>query len=520
MTHQGTNPSFRDIVQFLFKYHFSILLFTITTILVAVVYISVVPEKYEANSKLLVKISQEDIADSTEIIRTSGMLTTMSTAEIINSEIELLRGRHIIEAVLDKLDIDSRLVTISAPESFWQKIKYFLKAAVSHLMDLVNKVLLKFGLTQKLSEREQMILTIQNNMHADYIQNSSTINVSFEHASSDLAALIVNLAVQTFIEMRGKVHGANEDLDFFNEKTSLAKQQLELSEDDLHDYKQKWKVTAIDEQISHELSLIMELERAHDETIIELTRKAKKYELTRNQLDINNAQHNENSITSSSELLNALKIRLLELETNRNELSVKYNEDHFLITSLTETIKNIEKEIANEEIKSSIEIDNNSLRQQVAMIQNLLQQSINRLQKYNTVKYRLKRLTRQVEENEKLYNLYLKKAEEARILHEMDSAKLTNIKIIEPAYTPIIPKRLINFIPQKLLILVLSVLFGLLAGISFAITVDILDHSIKSPRDLEDKLGLTVLGTISKHKHPNTEKLISKLTDLESDPKI
>jgi len=67
----------------------------------------------------------------------------------------------------------------------------------------------------------------------------------------------------------------------------------------------------------------------------------------------------------------------------------------------------------------------------------------------------------------------------------------TSVKIIEEAVVPSMPVR-----PRRARIVFLSVLLGLLAGVGLAFVVEYADDKIRTPEDLEERVGLPVLGYV------------------------
>jgi uncharacterized protein involved in exopolysaccharide biosynthesis len=111
------------------------------------------------------------------------------------------------------------------------------------------------------------------------------------------------------------------------------------------------------------------------------------------------------------------------------------------------------------------------------------------------VELRLKELDRQVTLNEANYQLYVKNMEEARISNAMDSQKLANISIVEPASPPIQPVK-----PKKVLNIILSIILGGVAAVGVAFSSEYLSHSFNNSEDVKKHLDLPVLASIQEMK--------------------
>jgi len=117
------------------------------------------------------------------------------------------------------------------------------------------------------------------------------------------------------------------------------------------------------------------------------------------------------------------------------------------------------------------------------------------LEKLNRAEVDLNNLQRQVETNHQNYKLYLTKLEESRISNAMDMEKIANVSVIQPARVPIKPIK-----PRKLLNIVLAIFLGGIGGLGLAFFSEYMDHSIKTPEEVETRLELSHLISIPKLK--------------------
>ncbi len=98
------------------------------------------------------------------------------------------------------------------------------------------------------------------------------------------------------------------------------------------------------------------------------------------------------------------------------------------------------------------------------------------------------RLDRTREENEKLYGLLNARMKEADLARMM---RANNLRIVETATVPGAP-----ISPRVALNVMVGLLGGLLLGIGLPLLREQLDSSIKTPADIEEKLGATFLGLL------------------------
>jgi capsular exopolysaccharide synthesis family protein len=97
-------------------------------------------------------------------------------------------------------------------------------------------------------------------------------------------------------------------------------------------------------------------------------------------------------------------------------------------------------------------------------------------------------LQREVQTNRNLYDTFFTRIKQANDSLELQTA---NARIIDPAVTPSSP-----FKPRKALLVVLALVLSLMFGGLLAFMLDYLDSTFKGAEDVEDKLGVSMLGMV------------------------
>lgn len=155
------------------------------------------------------------------------------------------------------------------------------------------------------------------------------------------------------------------------------------------------------------------------------------------------------------------KIKLLDLQTKRKELEIRFTAQHPSIQALDSTIRDIQAQLRAMESKA---------KTLPGIEQDLL------------------RLTRDVKVNNELYTNLLNSFQQLRLVKE---GKVGNVRIVDVAVKPEKPVK-----PQRSLVLALSGVMGLLAGLGLAFLRNSLRPGIKNAEALEHSLGMHVFATI------------------------
>ena len=156
-----------------------------------------------------------------------------------------------------------------------------------------------------------------------------------------------------------------------------------------------------------------------------------------------------------------LKVKLFDLQAKRKELETRYTAEHPSMQALDGTIRDI---------------------------QGLLRSMDGKVKTLPGIEQDLLRLTRDVKVDNELYTNLLNSYQQLRLIKE---GKVGNVRIIDTAVAPERPVK-----PQRAIVLALSAMLGLLAGLVFAFVRNSLRPGIKNAEEVEQHLGLGVFATV------------------------
>ena len=195
--------------------------------------------------------------------------------------------------------------------------------------------------------------------------------------------------------------------------------------------------------------------------------------------------------------MSVIRNKVSELKLQEEKLLGSYNEQSIPVVKIRQEIARAKQLLDKEEktyhgkAVSSISQNISALKAKEASQQQHLTTYQAELNKINSAEMRLGELERQVKINEDNYQLYLKKMEEARISNAMDSQKLANISVVDPALPPLKPVK-----PKILLNIILSILLGGFASIGLAFSLEYFSHTFSKPEEVEQQASLKVLAAI------------------------
>jgi succinoglycan biosynthesis transport protein ExoP len=218
------------------------------------------------------------------------------------------------------------------------------------------------------------------------------------------------------------------------------------------------------------------------------------------------------AVLDSSIVMEAISIKT-KLERQVSELSERYGDKHPKMISARADLRDADKRLKAEvdkalnNVRKEYELAAAQDREFRAMI--ALQQ--NEMREVSGKAFQMSQLEREVETSRQLYETFLARFKEADVADEYD---VPNARVIDRAIVPTTP-----FKPNRKRIVMISIVIGLGIGIALAFLRDYLDSTFKTKEDVENYLGLPVIGLVPLMKSgPMTRSSIERimLTDPRS----
>lgn len=498
----------RDIMYVLFRHKWKMFFFFAAVVCFTTAATLLSPAIYRSDAKLLLKIGRESV--TLDPTATTGPVISVSQSRLseINSEIEILRGRDLIEQVVDSIGCDQLLMkshTAGAGSSTLQWLQ-----PIKSVLGWPKDILRQLGMSDTLSEREQVLLGVFDNLYVGAEKDSNIIKISYSTKSPEMAQKVVSELIDLSLEKHIAAHRTPGSYEFFVEQTAHLKDKLNASEDKLKALKNKVGITSIEQQqtILLERLRLLEVEKDTTEsTLASSTAKVQSLEEAIAQIPETMVLEETTGYPSSG--ADAMREELFRLQIEEQKLLKNYGEDTRSVISIRQEIARAEELLKKEQDRTQItkglnrsyeelklalltektnqaalEMKRNSLNQQI----NAAQQDLAPL---NEVEMEIADLMRDISMHEANLRKYSENLEQARIDDAMESRRISNISVIQEATLPVKPVS-----PRKLLNLGLGFFLGVFGALLLAIISELMDHTLKSPHDIEDKLHLSCLGYI------------------------
>ena len=474
---ESSGYGLRDVFTVIFKHRKKIIGIFLAIVAVVALVTFQLPPEYEAKSSLLVKMGREYM--SRPEVGENRQVMSMGQAEVTQSEIQIMTNENLIMKVISKIGLD--------------RMYPGMAKAPSSPVDPVQAAAAIF----------------KTNLTVEAIKNSTVIEVSFKHRDPKIAAQAVNLLVEYFKEKHLQVF--SDPASSFTEN-QLAAYELKLreSENNLQAFKQKSRVFSIDEQKSLLLRQKGDIDAAlrTSETVIhELQGKIPSLKARMNAISRNKSY----SQPEKDRIIDDTKNKILAMQLEEQQLLKKYTETNPLVVNFRKEMELVRNFLRDQEqdlvgkaktgnaIYQGIEMDLiraetelSSQKGRMASLKQQFNQISQEVQQLDHSEKDLQALKREQVINEKNYQTYVTRAEEARISQNMDRLKLVNISVIQQATAPAEP-----IASKKGKYMLQGVIFGLIAGLGTAFLAEYLRQGLSTPEAVERRIGLPVLATIS-----------------------
>ena len=491
-------PTLRDIATPLFRHPKLVLLTFLGLVLCTVLGIILLPKDYEAKMKILVKRERVDAAVS------PGRDAVMSnpggvTEEELNSEVELLKSRDLLEKVVISCNLQELLSS-----HFWD---WLLPASAT------NESADRQGSEKKIS---QAVLSLENKLQIEPLRKTDLIQVTYDSPDPQLAARVLRTLGSLYLEKTVEVHRPPGAFDFFQAESQHYDQHLQAAEAELTKFDREKGVA--DPQLEKQIALqkLSEFVATYNSTQVAIKEGEKRTRVVQEQL-VTTPEQTVSQVRSSENqfLMQQLKTTLLDLQLKRTALLENFKPDYRTVQEvqkqIDQTIATITKAENSPELEETkdrnpsyewLQSELTKSNAELASLHARADETLSIIRQYRAQLGTIdvngaaqQNLLREVKEAEGNDLLYKQKREEARIGDALDRQRIVNVAIAEAATVPALPAH-----PHWALTLLLGILLACLVSPGVAFAVDYFDPSLRTPDELRDVLQIPVLAALPKEK--------------------
>ncbi len=499
---EGVN-CLRNVLSILFRHKLYIFVIFFSTVTFVTVFTLISPGIYQSDAKLFIQLGRESVSVDPSVVGPTTSVRSDRESEL-NSEVAALKSRVLVEQAVDDF---GPIAILNSPES------ELISNADSQLINFGKNLLIKLGLKSPLPLSEIAVAKVMKNLTVVAEKQSYIINLAFRSESPGLARDILNVVISKYLDRHILMHRAQAPLQFFEQRADNLRVALNHKEEILKNFQEQNSMFAIEGQKGIVLEQVNLLQIEIDQVVSLIGASSAEIESIKSSLQGRSPNHEINRVVGlPNRTVEAIKDRIFELLAQEADLAARYPDTDRALIDLRDKIRLAENQLSQEsvaltEITHGVDTNYQALHLRLADEQAQLQ-ALNARQ--NILEYQLKErkadllvlsrheislngFQREIDIANIEYQRYREHLQRAKISEELDSGRISNVSIVQPPTMSLVPIK-----PRKALNILLGMLLGLSGGLGLAFFREYIDSTIKVPEDVENKLGLPVLASISR----------------------
>jgi len=516
----------RDVYRAFSRHKRKAVLFFVAVMTGVVLFTLLCPKEYRSEGKLFLRLGRENaMLDATATLGENPIAVVPQSRENeINSVVELLQSRMLLEKVVDQLgpavvlggdaqapSAEGDVAESDSAAGWVHEASVPFAAALSAGKGL----LLQLTSSGDLDDRERAVLNMTKHLKVAAAKKSNVIEVSCEGPQPRLCQTIVAKLIDVYLDEHVRLNRTRGSYDFFAEQTKHLRDDLTVKEADLRDLKNNTGLASPGDQRQIIVARIgrLEDELLHAESARAVT-EAKVAQLRQRLAALPDTQVTNETSGFSNEGTDRMRDQFYALQVREKDAQARYTEDHPRMRQIREQVaasravleqeeqnrKQVTKEpsrlhhqaelalLTEEPLLASLQAQAGRLRTQLADVRG-------ELGTLNENQMRLATLQREVDLLEADYRKYSVNLEQARIDQQLETQRMSNITVAQPASYEPRPVR-----PRKLWNLLLGLCAGLCGAVALPLLLEQWDHSPRTPEDVEKRLDLPTLATVPRLK--------------------
>jgi uncharacterized protein involved in exopolysaccharide biosynthesis len=483
--HRPYSFTARDVVAIGFRHQRVLVLCFVGVVLGVSLSAVLLPAKYRAETKLLVKRDRVDPVVSPDQNAPMMFHDTVSEEEI-NSEVELIQSPDVLQKVVTTCGLDK---------------KKFLSS------------LLHPGQTPQ-NRTDKAVQDLRSDLVLEVIKKTNVISIAYESHDPQLAQRVLSALDGAYLQKHLDVHHPAGQFQFFDEQAEQYKKDMLAAEAQLKGFADQQGGVAPTTMRDMTLQKLADFNGALETTRASIAENQKRI------ADLEGQVHSTPTRLTTqmkqgdnAQVLQNLKATLLTLEMKRTELLTKYQPSYPLVQEVDRQITDTRLALTKEETspvkeeitdqnptyawaeselaKSKADLAGFQARETaLTAIVNVYMTQARQLEQQGILQGDLTRTERADEAN---YLLYTKKKEEARIEDALDQTRLLNVSVAQYPLLPSLPTRS----PWVFALVACLLAAGVSLGVVFAL--DYADQSFRTPSEVMSELRIPVLAAVPIH---------------------
>jgi capsular exopolysaccharide synthesis family protein len=338
------------------------------------------------------------------------------------------------------------------------------------------------------------------------VRDSHLLAVVVEGADPERSALVANAVARSFEEyhLESKMAVSDEAFSFLHRQAGQQEQRLIEAQDALQQFREDVRIVSLDVN-DRQNPVFARLGRLSEElTEVEMERVALAAQL--DLIEESLAPERRTELAGNERLLavpqvrldatvNAVRTSLVKAEQDAIALADVYGEGHPQMQAARAKTRLLHERLADalQQVAGSLAPQLEALRRREDELRRQHEQQNETALALAKQSLTYGRLQSEVERQRRLFEVLVERMREVDLAADYGK---TNVALVEPATPPSAPVR-----PRKIRIALASVLLGAVLGTGLAFLLEHMDDTVQTPEDLEERVGVPVLGFVPAMNH-------------------
>lgn len=472
------------------KHQWAILAFALVVTLVAGVIAFVSTPIFEAKTTLLIETSKQKVLSIEDVYGGTG-----ASREYFQTQVEIIKSREVALKTIVKLKLydnpayDPRLPP-KGVAAFVKQIGFATEEAPKEWNE------------QTLAEA--VLASFTNDLSIEPIRLSQLVVIRFSSPDAALAAKVTNTLAQTYIQndLDARYQMTRTASEWLQEQLSGLKEKMNQSEQVLQGFREKQGIVKMQEDAQN--GAAQQVSQLQMRLIEARTRRAEIESTYKTVQDAASAGDlaSQPAVLVSMQVADA-KRQAAETQRALSEVSQRYGKEHPRYVKAESEYKSASENLTRqiELVVGGISNEYQRARSTEKTLEAALGSARGSVQSVNRKEFELGVYEREADSNRQMYDMFMKRAKETNVAGDLQT---TVARIVDLAPVPQSPIK-----PKKSLIIAVALVLGLLAGVMLSLLMELLDNTLKTTEDVENKLKQPLLTVLPMLSSKETERNIS-----------
>ncbi len=493
-----STPTLRDWCGVFYRHKGKMAVAFCATLALFILGVIVFPRAYTSEARLFVRLGKESVALDPTATMNETITVNESRESEINSELEILRSRALLDDVVAQLGADEILYGPGEGKVTWMDaIMTPMRAAAAWLHG-------------DISADEKAVTKLEKNISVSSPRKSNVLIVQSKAANPRQAQRILESFLGAYQVRHGKANRITGSYDFFVSQTSLLDEQLTRAKSALRDAKNDSAVASVEGQRANVEAQANAIEVAILQNERELSAAEAKIQALKETLhELPETQLAEEAEVPSA-AVDAMRRELYLVQIQEKEASSRFTALHPKVIALRRQVDETRRILGDEEasrnhstrrlspVHQSVQTELATTRAlaaaykaESASLKGQFETVQAKIRALNDNELRITELTRKADLLEESYLKYASNREQARIDAALETGRVSNVNVVQPPTYVAKPSS-----PLIKLTLVLGLVLAMVGSVLVALVAEAFDRSLRTPEQIENELGIPVLFSV------------------------